>query len=250
MHTGDVSTGVHRPAGMHMRANSRAARTCRRRSGRRRRCSSTTRSISARRSTASSRWSPTPARPSGVYDSKSALEALTQPDLKNRGVAYWQAAAPVAGAAVPEARLHRHDGRDICTRSMPTPAAPCADFGVGGVVDVNQWNIENAKWPLSLLQPPTVYEDTLFLGWAGKDWADARSTRRARSSRSMRAPARSSWELPDARRRRPRRRAAPATSGPRCRSIPSATCSTSRSVRPSPTSTAAPGSSRPNSSPR
>jgi quinoprotein glucose dehydrogenase len=32
-----------------------------------------------------------------TYDSKAVLEALTQPDLKNRGVAYWQAEAPSAG---------------------------------------------------------------------------------------------------------------------------------------------------------
>lgn len=49
----------------------------------------------------------------------------------------------------------------------------CKDFGSNGVLDVNQWNDENAKWPLSVLQPPTVFGDTLFLGWAGKDWADA-----------------------------------------------------------------------------
>ncbi len=56
---------------------------------------------------------------------------------------------------------------------MPTPAAPCADFGTAGVVDIDQWNHENAKWPLSILQPPTVSGDFLFVGWAGKDWADA-----------------------------------------------------------------------------
>ena len=43
----------------------------------------------------------------------------------------------------------------------------------GGIVDVNQWNRLNAKWPLSLLQPPTVFRDYLFVGWAGKDWAEA-----------------------------------------------------------------------------
>ncbi len=48
---------------------------------------------------------------------------------------------------------------------------PCKGFGNGGVLDVNQWNTMNNKWPLSLLQPPTVYKNTLFLGWAGKDWA-------------------------------------------------------------------------------
>ena len=46
-------------------------------------------------------------------------------------------------------------------------------FRQGGVLDVNQWNTINAKWPLSVLQPPTVYKDTLFIGWAGKDWAEA-----------------------------------------------------------------------------
>ena len=49
---------------------------------------------------------------------------------------------------------------------------PCADFGQDGVLDINQWNTTNNKWPLSILQPPTVYKDKLFLGWAGKDWAD------------------------------------------------------------------------------
>ena len=28
------------------------------------------------------------------------------------------------------------------------------------------------KWPQSILQPPTVYKNTLFIGWAGKDWAN------------------------------------------------------------------------------
>ena len=49
----------------------------------------------------------------------------------------------------------------------------CAGFANGGILDVNQWNTTNDKWPLSLLQPPTVYKDTLFIGWAGKDWADS-----------------------------------------------------------------------------
>ena len=50
---------------------------------------------------------------------------------------------------------------------------PCADFGQGGVLDFNAFNTTDARWPLSLLQPPTVFGDTLFLGWAGKDWAEA-----------------------------------------------------------------------------
>ena len=56
---------------------------------------------------------------------------------------------------------------------MPTPARRAPTSVKDGVVDVNQWNKENAKWPLSLLQPPTVYKDFVFVGWAGKDWADA-----------------------------------------------------------------------------
>ena len=50
---------------------------------------------------------------------------------------------------------------------------PCADFGQGGVLDFNAFNTTDARWPLSLLQPPTVFGDTLFVGWAGKDWAEA-----------------------------------------------------------------------------
>jgi len=104
------------------------------------------------------------------YDSQSRLEALTQPGLKNRGVAYWEAADPVEGAVcnkrvylgTMDAHLHAVDA---------DTGRPCADFGEGGVLDVNRWNTTNAIWPLSLLQPPTVYKDTLFLGWAGKDWA-------------------------------------------------------------------------------
>jgi quinoprotein glucose dehydrogenase len=107
-----------------------------------------------------------------TYDTRSVLEALTQPDLKNRGVAYWQAADPVAGQpcqkrvyiGTMDAKLHAVDA---------DTGQPCADFGNDGVLDVNQWNTENAKWPLSLLQPPTVFEDTLYLGWAGKDWAES-----------------------------------------------------------------------------
>ncbi|MGH6611866.1 MAG: PQQ-binding-like beta-propeller repeat protein [Burkholderiaceae bacterium] len=107
-----------------------------------------------------------------TYDTKSALQALTQPDLKNRGVAYWQAQQPVAGAACQkriyigtmDAKLHAVDA---------DTGKPCADFGASGVVDINKWNTVNNKWPLSILQPPTVFEDFLFVGWAGKDWADA-----------------------------------------------------------------------------
>ncbi|ESR22852.1 pyrroloquinoline quinone-dependent dehydrogenase [Lutibaculum baratangense] len=107
-----------------------------------------------------------------VFDPDARLEALTQPAMKNRGVAYWQADEPQEGEACQkivyigtmDAKLY---GVDADTGET------CDGFGDGGVVDVNQWNTVNAKWPLSLLQPPTVYNDTLFLGWAGKDWTDS-----------------------------------------------------------------------------
>jgi quinoprotein glucose dehydrogenase len=107
-----------------------------------------------------------------VYDSKAVLEALTQPDLKNRGVAYWQAETPEANApcqkrvyiGTMDAKLHSVDA---------DTGQACADFGVNGVLDINQYNTQDAKWPLSLLQPPTVFKDFLLLGWAGKDWNEA-----------------------------------------------------------------------------
>lgn len=106
-----------------------------------------------------------------AYDTKSKLEALTQPGLKNRGVAYWDGGQPgVCGKRVyigtMDATLHAVDA---------DTGQPCADFANNGVLDVNQWNTENPRFPFSLLQPPTVVGDQLFVGWAGKDWeyADA-----------------------------------------------------------------------------
>ncbi|MCO5063620.1 MAG: pyrroloquinoline quinone-dependent dehydrogenase [Rhizobiaceae bacterium] len=106
------------------------------------------------------------------YDTHAVLEALTQPDLKNRGVAYWQSDDIKPGEpcqkrvyiGTMDAKLHSVDA---------DTGTACADFGTAGVLDVNQWNYLNAKWPLSLLQPPTVYKDFLFVGWAGRDWTDA-----------------------------------------------------------------------------
>ncbi len=79
------------------------------------------------------------------YDTASTLQALTQPALKNRGVAYWESGAEgpcerrvLIGTM--DARLHAVDA---------DTGTPCAGFGNGGVVDVNQWNDVNAVWPLS-----------------------------------------------------------------------------------------------------
>lgn len=107
--------------------------------------------------TGTERWS---------YDTKSALETLTQPALKNRGVAYWESGAEglcekrvLIGTM--DATLHAVDA---------DTGAVCTDFGINGVLNVNQWNETNAVFPFSLLQPPTVVGDTILIGWAGKDW--------------------------------------------------------------------------------
>ncbi len=109
--------------------------------------------------TGSEKWS---------YDSQTRLEALTQPALKNRGVAYWEdegaegACARMVYLGTMTATLHAVDA---------DTGEPCAGFADNGILDVNRWNTTNDRWPLSLLQPPTVVEDTLVIGWAGKDWA-------------------------------------------------------------------------------
>ncbi len=111
--------------------------------------------------TGAERWS---------FNSQSKLEALTQPALKNRGVSYWEADDPVAGEACQKiVYIGTMDARlfavDADTGTL------CEGFAKGGVLDVNQWNTVNDRWPLSLLQPPTIVGDHLILGWAGKDWA-------------------------------------------------------------------------------
>ncbi|RFC61891.1 pyrroloquinoline quinone-dependent dehydrogenase [Fulvimarina endophytica] len=106
------------------------------------------------------------------YDSKSRLEAVTQPALKNRGVAYWGASDPQDGKAC-QKRIYLGTMTATLHAVDADTGKPCADFGQGGILDVNQWNTTNDRWPLSLLQPPTVVGDTLVLGWAGKDWAFA-----------------------------------------------------------------------------
>jgi quinoprotein glucose dehydrogenase len=168
MHTGDVSDGVTRPTRMHGPAGQVPPPTV---------WSATPlfvndtlylgtpfyRVFALEPDTGQVKW---------TYDSRSELAALTQPDLKNRGVAYWAAAEPQAGQpcqkriylGTMDAKLHAVDA---------DTGQPCADFGEAGVLDVNAFNTTDARWPLSLLQPPTVFGDTLFLGWAGKDWAEA-----------------------------------------------------------------------------
>ena len=106
-----------------------------------------------------------------IYDTHAVLQALTQPHLKTRGVAYWGGGAAVRPPCqkivyigTMDAKLHAVDADTGKT---------CEGFADGGVLNVDQWNTINHKWPLSMLQPPAVYKDTLIIGWAGMDWAEA-----------------------------------------------------------------------------
>ena len=104
-----------------------------------------------------------------TYDTKSQLVAETQPALKSRGVSYWQEKTPQAGVACQKMVYLGNMTAQLYAVDADT-GKPCEGFGKNGVVDVNQWNTVNAKWPLSQLQPPTVIGDKLIVGWAGKDW--------------------------------------------------------------------------------
>ncbi len=106
------------------------------------------------------------------YDTKSSRKALTQPVLKNRGVSYWQARNPVSGEACQKmVYMGTVDGKLFALDA--DSGKPCSGFANNGVLDLNQWNTVNAKYPLSVLQPPTVVGNHLLVGWAGKDWAYA-----------------------------------------------------------------------------
>jgi len=106
------------------------------------------------------------------YDTKSSRKALTQPVLKNRGVSYWQAKNPVTGEACQKmVYMGTVDGKLFALDA--DSGKPCSGFAKNGVLDLNQWNTVNAKYPLSVLQPPTVVGNHLLVGWAGKDWAYA-----------------------------------------------------------------------------
>ncbi|OYX25719.1 MAG: pyrroloquinoline quinone-dependent dehydrogenase [Rhodobacterales bacterium 32-66-7] len=101
------------------------------------------------------------------YDTESTLEALTQPALKNRGVAYWE-----SGAEGPCEKRVLIGTMDATLHAVDADTGqPCAEFGENGVLNVNVWNETNDVFPFSLLQPPTVVGNTILIGWAGKDWA-------------------------------------------------------------------------------
>ena len=104
-----------------------------------------------------------------AFDTDSTLKALTQPALKNRGVAYWEAENPIEGEACQKiVYIGTMDARLFAVDADTGEA--CTDFGDNGALDVNQWNTINDRFPLSLLQPPTVAGNHLIMGWAGSDW--------------------------------------------------------------------------------
>lgn len=104
------------------------------------------------------------------FDTHTPLKALTQPVLKNRGVAYWAADNPAPGKACQKiVYMGTMDARLFALDA--DTGKKCPNFANDGVLDVNQWNNTHDKWPLSLLQPPIVVGNHLIFGWAGKDWA-------------------------------------------------------------------------------
>lgn len=105
-----------------------------------------------------------------IFDPHAVLKALTQPALKSRGVAYWQAETMIPGKAC-QKRIYMGTMDAKLYAIDADTGKLCTDFGVQGQLDINQWNSHPDLWPLSILQPPTVYKDLLVLGWAGKDWA-------------------------------------------------------------------------------
>ncbi|CDM24712.1 Glucose dehydrogenase, PQQ-dependent [Castellaniella defragrans 65Phen] len=108
------------------------------------------------------------------FDSHSTLKAMTQPALKTRGVAYWAARDPRPGQPCQKIVYLGTMDAQLFALDADT-GRKCEGFGRHGVLDINAQNTVHAKYPLSLLQPPTVAGDHLLLGWAGKDWAYAQA---------------------------------------------------------------------------
>jgi len=109
-----------------------------------------------------------------TFDSNSTLEALSQPALKNRGVAYWEAEEPAAGEICQKIVYLGTMDAQLFALDANTGKL-CPDFADGGALDVNQWNDTNNRFPFSLLQPPTVVGNHVITGWAGKDWKSAQA---------------------------------------------------------------------------
>jgi quinoprotein glucose dehydrogenase len=74
-----------------------------------------------------------------TFDTHSVLKALTQPDLKTRGVAYWQAQNLVADQPCQKIVYIGTMDAQLFAVDADT-GKPCAGFGKSGVLDINQWN--------------------------------------------------------------------------------------------------------------
>jgi quinoprotein glucose dehydrogenase len=106
------------------------------------------------------------------FDTHIKLVDPTQGELKNRGLSYWQAQSPAAGQACQKIiYLGTMDGRIFAVDA--DNGQPCTAFGQNGILDINQWNTVNNKWPLSILQPPTIFKNQIITGWSGQDWTQA-----------------------------------------------------------------------------
>ena len=66
-----------------------------------------------------------------TYDTHAVLKALTQPDLKNRGVAYWQAEASAGRRGLPEDASISARWTPSSTRVDADTGKPCAGFRQG-----------------------------------------------------------------------------------------------------------------------
>ena len=88
---------------------------------------------------------------------------------RNRGIAYWAAANPIAGQpcqkilyiGTVEGHLHAIDA---------DTGQLCQSFGDHGILNVDQWNTINHKFPFYLNQSVSIYKETIIIGWAGVDW--------------------------------------------------------------------------------
>jgi quinoprotein glucose dehydrogenase len=87
---------------------------------------------------------------------------------RNRGIAYWAAANPVAGQNC-QKMLYLGTVEGLLHAIDADTGQLCQGFGNRGILNVNQWNTINPKFPFELNQPPVVYKDMLVLGWAGID---------------------------------------------------------------------------------
>ena len=133
-----------------------------------------------------------------IYDSKAmTVSRMGRPAErmtgKTRGLAYWQASNPVAGQPCQKVLyLGTADGH-LHAVDANTGHACRAFLGNHGVLNVNQWNTINPKFPYQLTTPPSVYQDTLVLGWGGVDWTPSRTRRPARYLAWTRAPVQLKW---------------------------------------------------------